>query len=171
MASICHWFLIVFPKSLQHENREKWRVSVTDHEAPTLFRGRVLISQTQMNMLFKEGKNNPMYKMMLMSRNKTRTEKCAFVSVTWRSCWLWRGLGQMTYGDEVQIRGKRDGRVGTDVYTTLKIDQRNLTVAKWVCGIKTDVQISVCILIRKMISRREIILAVMLLEKEQEIES
>lgn len=50
-----------------------------------LFRGRVLISKTQINVLFKEKENSQMYKMMFMSENKIRTEKCPLVLVIWRA--------------------------------------------------------------------------------------
>lgn len=50
-----------------------------------LFRGRVLISKTQMNVLFKEKENSQMYKIMFMNQNKIRTEKCPLVLGMWRS--------------------------------------------------------------------------------------
>lgn len=47
------------------------------------FRGRVLISETQVNIVFQD--DNQMYKMRLKSQNKIGTEKWSLPLVIWMS--------------------------------------------------------------------------------------
>lgn len=161
--------------SLECENREgREKLQWLIQETPFYSEVRVLISKTQVNMVFQEGENNQMYKMMPMSQNKMRTEKWLLVLVIWRSLLtLTRVRWEELWGWNLNWKEfKKGGRKGTGGWMTLKMEQKNLIVAKWVVGLREVLIFYICTLMRKIDKKREEMTPVVMpLEREQEIES